>query len=55
MLMALTPKNKIGFVNGSIPHPAASGLNSMVISWILNVVTREIANSLLYINTTYEI
>ena len=62
MLMALVVKNKIGFVDDRIPHPTTNDLllsirthcSSMVISWILNVVTREIAYSLL-IDTAFEI
>ena len=63
MLMALTRKNKVGFVDGSIPCPDLSDLfygswvrcNSMVISWILNSVSKEIIDSLLYMDTAIEI
>lgn len=63
MVMALTAKNKVGFVNGSILRPDPDDLlysawircNSMVISWILNAVTRDIADSLLYIDSALEI
>ena len=52
MLMALTTKNKTGFIGGSITQPAFDHLlfdvwtrcNSMAISWILNVIFREIAD-----------
>ena len=62
-LMAKNAKNKMGFVNGSISCPDSGDLlfdswihcNNMVISWILNSVTKEIADSLLYMNTTAEI
>ena len=63
MLMALTVKNKVGFVNGSIPYLDADNLlygsqvcyNSMVISWILNFVINEIVDSLLCKDTAIEI
>ncbi|XP_073057276.1 uncharacterized protein [Primulina eburnea] len=63
MSMALTAKNKLGFVNGSFSRPPNEDLqygswlrcNSMVISWILNSVNREIADSLLYFPTALEI
>lgn len=59
MIMALNAKNKLGFVDGSIPMPHStdplvvvwSRCNSMVSYWILNAVTKEIADSLLYLNT----
>ncbi|XP_073024419.1 uncharacterized protein [Primulina eburnea] len=61
--MALTAKNKFSFVDGTQLRPSSTDLlyaswircNSMVISWILNSVSREIADSLLYISTAYEI
>ena len=62
--MALTTKNKTSFINGSIPQPATTNdllygawnrCNSMVNSWILNLVAKEIVASLLYISTTTEI
>ncbi|KAL5566920.1 hypothetical protein UlMin_030084 [Ulmus minor] len=63
MLMALTAKNKIGFVDGTIPRPMLNDLlfkawfrcNSMISSWIINVVTRDIIDSLLYLDSAYEI
>ena len=63
MFMALTAKNKVGFVNGCISRPddedlfygAQTRCNSMVISWILNFVSREIADNLLFIATAFEI
>ncbi|KAL6328799.1 hypothetical protein AAG906_003816 [Vitis piasezkii] len=59
MVMALTTKNKISFIDGSIPCPESDDLlfgmwihcNNMVISWILNSVHKDIANSLLYFDT----
>ena len=59
MWMALNAKNKLGFVDGSLPKPAAheptasvwSRCKSMLFSWLLNVVSKEIADSLLYLDT----
>ncbi|XP_073291007.1 uncharacterized protein [Primulina huaijiensis] len=63
MSMALTAKNNLGFVDGSFLRPPIDDLlyrswlrcNSMVISWILNSVNREIADNLLYFPTSHEI
>ncbi len=63
MIMALTAKNKLGFVDGSIvkPAPAASTYlpwircNTMVLSWILNSFSKDIAASVIYLNTAHEI
>ncbi|XP_073152621.1 uncharacterized protein [Henckelia pumila] len=63
MTTALTAKNKFVFVYGSLLKPNSNDLlfgawircNSMVISWILNVVSRGIADSLLYMSTASEI
>ncbi|KAL5562858.1 hypothetical protein UlMin_032605 [Ulmus minor] len=63
MLMALNAKNKIGFVDGTISIPLSTDLifnawsrcNSMISSWIINAVTRDIADSLLYLDSVYEI
>ncbi|XP_073037030.1 uncharacterized protein [Primulina eburnea] len=62
MIMALTAKNKLGFVDRTIVQPPPDDLlygawlrcNSMVISWILNSVSRDIADSLMYIPTASE-
>ncbi|KZV52009.1 hypothetical protein F511_43798 [Dorcoceras hygrometricum] len=63
MIVALTAKNKLGFIDHSIDHPRPEDLlygswircNNMVISWILNSVTRDIADSLMYMQTAEEI
>ncbi|KZV39960.1 hypothetical protein F511_15622 [Dorcoceras hygrometricum] len=63
MIVALTAKNKLGFIDNSIDKPRYDDLlygswtrcNSMVISWILNSVTRDIADSLMYMPTAREI
>lgn len=50
MMIALSAKNKLGFVNGSLPRPNESNPNllaawvrgnSIVISWILNSISKE--------------
>ncbi|GMI72423.1 hypothetical protein HRI_000911600 [Hibiscus trionum] len=59
MLMALSAKNKLGFVDGSISAPASTSdrfnawtrANNLVNSWILNSVSKDIAASLLYHST----
>ncbi|XP_075492397.1 uncharacterized protein LOC142530447 [Primulina tabacum] len=61
--MALTAKNKLEFVDGDIIRPqvndqlfgAWNRCNSMVISWILNSVSKEIADSLMYFSTAHEV
>ncbi|KZV47147.1 hypothetical protein F511_16989 [Dorcoceras hygrometricum] len=63
MIVALTAKNKLGFIDRSIDRPRSEDLlygswircNSMVISWILNSVARNIADSLMYMQTAEEI
>jgi hypothetical protein len=62
MLMALTTKNKIGFVNGSLPIPldlpdsdplsfSWCRCNNMVLSWLINSVSKEIAAIIIYIDS----
>ncbi|XP_073317119.1 uncharacterized protein [Primulina huaijiensis] len=61
--MALTAKNKLGFIDGDIIRPHINDMlygawnrcNSMVISWILNSVSKEIADSLMYLSTAREV
>ncbi|KZV39447.1 hypothetical protein F511_13438 [Dorcoceras hygrometricum] len=63
MIVALTTKNKLGFIDNSIDQPRPDDLlygswtrcNSMVISWILNSVSRDIADSLMYMPTWIDI
>ncbi|XP_055835287.1 uncharacterized protein LOC129903789 [Solanum dulcamara] len=63
MWIALTAKNKSGFVDGSSPkssagtdkHRAWSRANNMVISWLLNSLSREISESVLYYSTAKDI
>ncbi|KAL5563154.1 hypothetical protein UlMin_032901 [Ulmus minor] len=63
MLIALSVKNKLGFVDGSIPKPAGIDPNlsswirnnNIVISWILNSVSKEISASIIFSVSAYEI
>ncbi|XP_073045359.1 uncharacterized protein [Primulina eburnea] len=64
MRIALSVKNKLGFIDGSIPQPDVSDLllhaawfrsNNVVISWILNSVSKEISASILFSDLAAEI
>ncbi|XP_016499766.2 uncharacterized protein LOC107818295 [Nicotiana tabacum] len=63
VLIALSAKNKLGFIDGTILvlTTSVSSLklwsrcNDMVISWLLNSLSKEIAESVLYSKTTREI
>ncbi|KAL5554634.1 hypothetical protein UlMin_042035 [Ulmus minor] len=63
MLIALSVKNKLGFIDGSISKPQGTdpNLNSwitnnnIVISWILNSVSKEISASIIFSDSAYEI
>jgi hypothetical protein len=63
MILALTAKNKAGFIDGSLVKPtgateavlrAWTRSNNLVISWILNSISKDIAKSVIYINTAEE-
>ena len=59
MVMVVTTKNKLVFVNDMLPCPSSTDLlfaiwsrcNSVVSSWILNSVSKEIVDSLLYLDS----
>ncbi|XP_009141443.1 uncharacterized protein LOC103865405 [Brassica rapa] len=59
MTTSLEAKNKLGFVDGSIPKPDTADpyfkiwcrINSMLKSWLLNGVTKKIYTSILYFST----
>ncbi|KAI9161237.1 hypothetical protein LWI28_015656 [Acer negundo] len=65
MTMALNSKNKLGFVNGRISAPseetdpngyaACSRCNDMVHSWIINALSPEISDSVIYYSTANEV
>jgi hypothetical protein len=59
MFMALTAKNKLQFINGALPKPHSSDpdffawtrCNNMVLSWIINSVSKEIAASVISVDS----
>ncbi|KAI9194995.1 hypothetical protein LWI28_010706 [Acer negundo] len=64
MLIGLSVKNKLGFIDGSITKPESTNLNlltswtrnnNVVISWILNSVSKEISASIIYAESAHEI
>nr|XP_017256623.1 PREDICTED: uncharacterized protein LOC108226191 [Daucus carota subsp. sativus] len=63
MILSLSHKNKIGFVDGSIPKPDATSpdfkpwerCNNLVCSWLLFNLDEEIAQSCLYFDYASEI
>ena len=63
MLIGLSAKNKLGFINGTILIPVETNpkymlwqwCNDMVLSWILNSLNQEIANNILSVETPSEI
>ena len=64
MMIALSAKNKFEFVDGTIPRPDNSNPerlklwfrnNNIIISWILNAVSKEISASIIYLETSADI
>ena len=65
MIMALSVKNKLGFVDGSIPQPdtdadpqcfaAWKRNNNVVISWIYNSVSKDLVPSIMFSSSAREI
>ena len=63
MMISLSAKNKLAFVDGTILVPTTDSstysawdhANSMVISWILNSLSKTVADSVLFLSTTAEI
>ena len=57
MLIALSVKNKLGFIDGSIKKPDETDAdllscwcrnNNMIMAWLLNSVSKDISASILY-------
>ncbi|KAL5577040.1 hypothetical protein UlMin_018739 [Ulmus minor] len=63
LLIALSVKNKLGFIDGSIPKPQGTNPNlnswirnnNIVISWILNSVSKEISASIIFSDSALDI
>ncbi|KAM0048148.1 putative RNA-directed DNA polymerase [Helianthus debilis subsp. tardiflorus] len=62
MMIALSAKNKLGFINNGVSRPIDdlhSALwqrcNDMVTSWILNTLSRDISGSVLYAETAQQL
>ncbi|XP_075491094.1 uncharacterized protein LOC142529437 [Primulina tabacum] len=64
MRIALSVKNKLGFIDGSISKPLDSEVNlliawvrnnNIVISWLLNSVSKDISASILFANSAEDI
>jgi hypothetical protein len=59
MFMALIAKNKLQFINGDLPRPHSSDpnffswtqCNNMVLSWIINSISKEIAASVISVDS----
>lgn len=63
MRMALSAKNKLGFIDDTLSMSnlednlavlSWNRCNNMILSWIINVVIKEIAESLLYMDSVVE-
>lgn len=63
MRMALCAQNKIGLVDGSLPKPTSAPAdiqawkrcNFMVLLWILNVLSKTLADSVIYAETAHSV
>lgn len=64
MLIVLMVKNKVGFVNGIISIPSGDDPillntwiqnNSIVISWLLNSISKDISASVIFFDSAHEI
>lgn len=63
MSIALSAKNKLGFITGKVVKPDETSsdfnqwqrCNDMVTSWILNVLSSDIAESILFSDSAYDI
>lgn len=63
IFIAPSAKNKLAFINGTIPKPNLDALdyqqwsrcNNMVTSWILNSLSKDIGDSVMYSKTTTQL
>ncbi|KAL3359153.1 hypothetical protein AABB24_015958 [Solanum stoloniferum] len=63
VIIALSAKNKLGFTDGSLAIPIAdlvlqkswSRCNDMVLSWLLNFLSKEIVESVFYSQSAKEL
>nr|XP_009793770.1 PREDICTED: uncharacterized protein LOC104240599 [Nicotiana sylvestris] len=63
VLIAISAKNKLGFINGTCGEPALnaaehsqwSRCNDMVTSWLLNSLTKEIGDTVIYSRTAKDL
>jgi len=63
MMIALSTKSKLYFVDGSLQRPDPNSpnfkkwikCNDMVMSWILNVLTKTIADNIIYAKSARQI
>lgn len=61
--MVLNVRNKLGFIDGTIPKPpdnhrdsgSWSRYNDMVATWLMNSVSKKIGQSLLFVSTAESI
>ncbi|XP_070676213.1 uncharacterized protein [Malus domestica] len=65
MKISLSAKNKIGFVDGTVPQPPAKTqpndhaawkrCNDMIVAWIINSIDSDISDNILYMTGAHEI
>ncbi|XP_059289427.1 uncharacterized protein LOC132042934 [Lycium ferocissimum] len=63
VLISLSAKNKLGFINGGCKKPAEDSplfeqwrrCNDMVLAWLLNSLSKEIAESVIYSQTAEDL
>ncbi|KAF3634331.1 hypothetical protein FXO37_26543 [Capsicum annuum] len=63
ILISLSAKNKLGFIDDACPAPSSTDVsfrlwnrcNDMVIFWLLNSLSKDIADSVLYSRTTKDL
>ncbi|XP_073265499.1 uncharacterized protein [Populus alba] len=64
MTIALTVKNKISFIDGSLKQPNTNNQllrvawlrsNNLVLSWLMNSIAKDIRSSLLYFTSAFDI